>query len=121
LRKQKFSIIGATSSVNECCVVAKFKLIFGAWAGYHEFIVTDNLHSKDMIMGRDFLKLHRVVVDHGQDTITIQKLENDQEQVESIVRSKIDNKSLDRSVVVLNTVSVDPRTEKFVKCKLNEN
>ena len=121
MRRQKFSIIGATGSVEEFCVVAKLKLIFGAWSGYHEFIVTDNLNSKDMIIGRDFLKVHRVVIDHGQDIITIQKPSNEQKPVHSPSKRQELTKSLDRDIAVANAVTVKPHTEQFVRCVLREN
>ena len=39
----------------------------------HEFIVTENIKGKDMIIGRDFMKLYNVVIKNGNDSIEIDK------------------------------------------------
>jgi hypothetical protein len=56
--------------------------------GFQEFIVTDNLHGKDMLIGRDFLKRYNVIIDNGRDVITLDKPKDIQANVESNLHIK---------------------------------
>ena len=119
-RKQTFSITSATGSVTECCVVVEFKLTFGSWSGSHEFIVTDNLHGKDMLIGRDFMKLYNVLIDNGRDVITLDKPNNYRgSELESV--TKISNLHRERACTVLYTTTIEANSESFVKCVVDES
>ncbi len=87
-KKQSFEITSATGTVTECCVVFSFIVTFGSWVGFHEFIVTDNLHGKDMLIGRDFLKRYNVKFDNGRDIITLDKPKDIRANVESNYKIK---------------------------------
>ena len=124
LKKHIFLIVGVTSSVDECCVVASFKIIFGSWSGNHDFIVTESLHGKEMIIGRDFMKLHNAIIDHGKDLITLDKPKMNQEEFSEteceLSKSIRSNSRIERSCTVLNSVTIEPRCEQFVHCKVDQ-
>ena len=113
-RKESFTIRGATSSVVECCVIAKFEISIRDWTNEHEFIVTNNIRDKEIILGRDFLKLYNVVIDHGSDSI-VMKTPN-----KTIVEEKVTFNDRERPCVLLNNIIVEPRTEKVVKCRVSD-
>jgi hypothetical protein len=69
LVKETLTICGATSETTECCVIALAHLSIDDWAGTHKFVITESLVDKDMILGRDFMKAYKVVIDHGTDEI----------------------------------------------------
>jgi hypothetical protein len=127
-RKRSFTIRGATSSVEECCVIANVRLSMRGCLWEHEFIITENLKGKDMIIGRDFLTLYNVVINNGDDSITINKpnkpvldtIEESCERsnhVQSLSTSVHETDSY-RTCVLLNNVVIEPRTEKLVKCRV---
>jgi hypothetical protein len=53
--------------------------------GFHEFILTDNLHGKDLLIDRDFLKRYNVIIDNGRDVITLDKLEDIQQNKKKLL------------------------------------
>ena len=110
-RKQTFSINGATSSVVECCVVVPFRIIFGDWSGLHDFIVTDSIPDKEMIIGRDFLKLYNFIIDHGKDLITLDKPCDKSECFTSEVVS----------CSVMSSVTIEAHSEQIVKCVADDS
>ena len=73
LSKKLYSIVGVTGTAVEPCVVGTFKLTFGNWTGKHTLIISENLNDKEMIIGRDFLKCYNVRIDHGNDSITLDR------------------------------------------------
>ncbi|CAF1066237.1 unnamed protein product, partial [Brachionus calyciflorus] len=56
LIKIPLNIKSATNVVSEECVIAKMKISINGWSCVQNFIVTDNLVDKDIILDRDFLK-----------------------------------------------------------------
>jgi len=70
-RRQNFNIQGATGSAKCCCCITKAHLKLGSWAGYHEFVIANPVNKHDVILGRDFLKANDALIDHGNDSITL--------------------------------------------------
>lgn len=66
---QQFKIKSATHSTDEKCVVIKADLKIGNWYGTHEFVISKAVENYEMILGIDFLRQNKVVIDHGTDSI----------------------------------------------------
>ena len=64
-KRQNFSIVGATSTVNCQCCVTEASLELGPWSGNNVFILANSIKKHDMILGRDFLKSNGAVINHG--------------------------------------------------------
>ena len=71
LRAELITIKGATSATTELCAVVTLKVQIEDWVGEHEFIISDKLDDKEIILGRDFLRKNHVIIDHGKDNITL--------------------------------------------------
>ena len=104
-------IRGATSEVTENCAIAMVKLKIGDWTGNHSFIISDKLGDKEIIIGRDFMKKHGVVIDHGADSIKIRKpiKFNNEKEREPMPISEVNG------ILVRDRV-VAPRSEVIVLC-----
>ena len=67
--KRNFIITSATDRVpSECCVTLAH-VGLGPWSGTHQFTISNDVVRNDMVLGRDFLRANRVLVDHGNDTL----------------------------------------------------
>jgi hypothetical protein len=97
----------ATGVSNELCALASLRLTCGRWSGQHDFIITDCLKDKQMILGRDFMKTNGVVIDHRDDTITIRGSEPQG------VPIAIDCEPC----ILVNSVTIEPKSEKLVECQ----
>ncbi|RNA22642.1 tetratricopeptide repeat [Brachionus plicatilis] len=60
-----------TISLAEDCVVIPVSIKFIDWYGAYNFIVTDSLSEKDLILGRDFMKKYGAIIDHAKGSITL--------------------------------------------------
>ena len=69
--RQKFQIHGATGSANSECLVVDAKIKIGNWYVNHNFVISNSVTKHDAILGRDFLKQHKVTIDHSTDSISI--------------------------------------------------
>ena len=105
-KKETLLIRGATGTVSDICIIGKVNLKISEWRGSHSFVITDKICGKDMILGRDFLKENKVVIDHGNDVITIEKSSG-------LVNSPT---STDPVCYVVEAVKVEKNSEKFIKC-----
>ena len=114
-RKEVLVIKGATGAVTETCVIVEVKLKIGSWIGIHTCVLTKALVDKDVILGRDFLKAHEVVIDHGKDIITISK--PDAKRVKAFEGELV---GLDKACVVVDSVELKARSETVVKCAVLE-
>jgi len=70
-RRQNSNIQGATGSAKCGCCITKAHLKLGSWAGYHEYVIANPVNKHDVILGRDFLKANDALIDHGNDSITL--------------------------------------------------
>ncbi len=111
LRSESVIIRGATSEVTENCAIATVELKIGDWTGKHSFIISDKLGDKEMIIGRDFLKQHHVIVDHGLDKITIRKPVkfNNEKELEPMPITEVNG-------ILIKDLVVAPCSEVVVKC-----
>ena len=66
-----YSITSATGVENDWCYRIIANLGLGSWSGNHEFVVSNKVSKNNMVLGRDFLKSRKVVVDHGNDTLKL--------------------------------------------------
>ncbi len=114
------SIVGATGTVTELCVVASFRISFGDWSGSHKFICTEKLHDKDMIIGREFLKAYNVIIDHGHDRITLDKRPHNASDLPSKILQPQPSLRESTVCVTLDTVVIEPYSEKLIKCAVNQ-
>ncbi|CAF1143354.1 unnamed protein product, partial [Brachionus calyciflorus] len=71
LFKINLTIRGATNTISELCVIAPMEIKIGGWIGTHNFVISESLQGKEAIIGRDFLKVNKVVIDHGEDKMKI--------------------------------------------------
>jgi hypothetical protein len=69
--RKRVQINGATGSAKSECCITEAKVQLGQWFGEHEFLISGAVTKHDMIMGRDFFKLHKVKIDHESDTAVI--------------------------------------------------
>ena len=67
-------IIHTTCDIKSCnlikkskCAVIRVKLNLHNWSGEHQFIVSDNINVN--ILGHDFLKTYKVIVDHANNKL----------------------------------------------------
>lgn len=126
LKKRTFTIRGATSSAVECCVIATIQISMRVGLWEHDFIVTEKILEKDMIIGRDFMALYNVVIHNGQDLITINKpvqpVRQRSEESEGSVPKKSEQKStVDNFCVLLDHLVLEPRTGRTMKCRVSES
>jgi len=70
-KRANYNISGIAGIVKTTCCVVEANIIIGAWKGKHELLITDSITKHDMIIGRDFLKQHKVNVDHEDDSMSI--------------------------------------------------
>jgi hypothetical protein len=107
LRCSTICIRGATGAVQETCVLATLSVSIGRWSGEHEFIVTEGIVDKQVILGRDFLKKNGVVINHGSDSISINSSQSNGPCI-----------CLGNEVCALvNNVTVEPNSEHLVDCR----
>jgi hypothetical protein len=106
LVREKLTILGATGSATETCVIASAHLVIGDWSGNHSVVITDSLIDKDVVLGRDFLKKYNVTINHGTDEIHIDKPLNR-------------NKLTDPICYVAERRELPSNTENVVKCHSN--
>ncbi len=66
-------VLGGANS--ECYIVSvdiSFRTANGErWCGEHEFVISSVVRQHEMILGRDFLKANKAVIDHGKDFMLI--------------------------------------------------
>jgi hypothetical protein len=72
LVRRLFIITSSTGSVKEFCYLLPADIKIGIWSGTSTFIVSQLVNKHRMVLGRDFLKKKKVVVDHGLDTLKIE-------------------------------------------------
>ena len=70
-KRGNYRIAGATGVTNCQCCLTNAKIQLGSWSGTQEFIIADPVRKHEMIIGRDFLKRHGVLVNHANDSIQI--------------------------------------------------
>ena len=101
-----FKIIGATGAVNSKCCIATCNFELGNWSGQHQFVISDRVTRYDMVLGRDFLKPHGAVIDHGRDIITLDgnmvKINN----IETITIEEEHKATLSVEQIVLNNCGI---------------
>jgi hypothetical protein len=71
-KQQDVTIKSVTGETRSVCAFAEAIIWIGEWKGKHTFIISPAMNKHDVILGRDFLKLHNVVVNHGNDLIEIE-------------------------------------------------
>ena len=108
-KRIQVKINGVTGSVSETCVSVPVLVMIGKWSGVHNVIVTNSLETKDVILGRDFLKRFGVIIDHGNDTVSIDVNSND--------IKNWDHELGQFACVSLNQVVLEPLSESLVVCK----
>ena len=70
-KRGNYRIAGATGVTSCQCCLTNAKIQLGSWSSMHEFIIADPVRKHEMIIGRDFLKKHGVLVNHANDSIVI--------------------------------------------------
>ena len=108
--RQKFVIHGATGTAKSDCLVVEAKIQIGSWSGYHEFVIASSVKKHDAIIGRDFLKKHKVLIDHNSDSITIEG--------NSVPDNFKPNSSVNNCLVE-DTIVVEPNSQRLIKCVRN--
>ena len=66
-----------------------------------------------MILGRDFLKSHNVIIDHGNDSITLTK------PTRVAAGEHLKANLPDRQCALVNSVIIEPRSERVVACRVS--
>jgi hypothetical protein len=74
----------ATGSAKSECCISKAKVQLGQWSGEHEFLISGSVTKHDMIIGRDFFKLHKVKIDHESDAVIIDGIQIDINPIHTI-------------------------------------
>ena len=66
-----YEISGVTGQAKSSCNVVEPALGIGNWQGTHEFVISGSVTTHQMLLGRDFLTRHNVVVEHASNVVTI--------------------------------------------------
>ncbi|RNA36428.1 Transposon Ty3-G Gag-Pol poly [Brachionus plicatilis] len=107
--KRVYNLETATGIKPISCWIGKFLLKINGWYGEQNLIVSNDLCSEEVILGRDFLKINEVLVDHGNDQIQIRS----QSLEVKVSVNKID-------CVVNKSVEIEPWSEKLVSAKVGK-
>ena len=70
--RRLFNITGATGTVQEFCYLVDLEIAIGNWSGSVQFVLSSRVNKHKMVLGRDFLKKRKVVVDHGTDELVVE-------------------------------------------------
>ena len=70
--RRLFNITGATGTVQEFCYLVDLEIAIGNWSGNVQFFLSSRVNKHKMVLGRDFLKKRKVVVDHGTDELVVE-------------------------------------------------
>lgn len=107
--KREYHLQMATETKLITCYLGKFLVKINDWIGEQTFVVSRDVYSEQCILGRDFLKDNKVLVDHSSDQIQIRS--------QSLVQKANVNKI---ECVVSKTVEVEPLTERLVYAKIGK-
>ena len=92
----------------------------GQWVGEHSFVISGSVTRHDMIIGRDFFKAHGVVVDHANDSITVDGLNININTLETISTDSFsDNENINDSDQPTFEISILEKLDSVTK-QLNE-
>lgn len=69
--KKIFNIRGVLSTKVAECDVINARLTIGDWSGVQEFIISDHVTKYETVIGRDFLKMSKSIINHGRDVLII--------------------------------------------------
>ena len=72
--RHNFIITSATGIAKSACSVTTAEIEIGSWKGEHSFIISGAVTKHEMIIGRDFFKRNKVIVNHANDSITIDEM-----------------------------------------------
>jgi hypothetical protein len=70
--RRLFNIKGATGTVQEFCYLVDLEIAIGNWSGSVQFVLSSRVKKHKMVLGRDFLKKRKVVVDHSTDELVVE-------------------------------------------------
>jgi len=78
VKRRPHRINGILGGANSNCYIITADLAFKTVDGDdyltdHEFVISGEIRSHQMILGRDFLKSKQITVDHGQDSMTVEE------------------------------------------------
>ncbi|RNA30058.1 hypothetical protein BpHYR1_048582 [Brachionus plicatilis] len=107
--KLEYSLEMATETRAISCFIGRFLIKIDEWIGEQLFVVSRDLSSEHCILGRDFLKKNRVLVDHYNDNILIRS----ESCVPTICANKI-------NCVVQKAVKIEPLSEKLIYAKFGK-
>jgi hypothetical protein len=68
---KEFLIESATTTTSEICKVITVDIDLNTWSGTHKFIVSNEVKKYDAVLGRDFFTQHKVIIDHGKNSMLV--------------------------------------------------
>lgn len=122
LTKTIFTLQTATSSSDILCYVGNFKIQIGKWSGMQRFVISDEVKSERALVGRDFLKKYRAIVNHGTDEIKLNQRDNEIFSLTKI-NCKLSEKVIipPQSVNIIKTTIPTVHIDKTILFEPNEN
>ena len=82
--RHNFIITSATGIAKSACSMTTALIEIGSWKGEHSFIISGAVTKHEMIIGRDFFKKNKVIVNHANDSITIDEMQINNNKICSI-------------------------------------
>ena len=73
--RHNFIITSATGIAKSACSIRTAEIEICSWKGEHSFIISGAVTKHEMIIGRDFFKQNKVIVNHANDSITIDEMQ----------------------------------------------
>lgn len=88
LEQRLFIINSATGIVKEHCFIINLRIKIDAWSGEMSFILCKQIDKHAIVLGRDFLKQKKAIIDHGMDMLRIDnvaiRIGNDQDEMSDL-------------------------------------
>ncbi len=67
-----YTIRGATGQIDKAkCLITSLNIKIGDWSGEHVFVITNAVKTYNVVLGRDFFKQNKVIINHENDQISI--------------------------------------------------
>ena len=114
--RQKFQIHGATGSSNSEWLFVDDKIKIGNWYVNHNFVISHSVTKHDAILGRGFLKQHKVTIDHSTDSISIGQARHAPKTIQS---TPSDKHSLTRRCTMISYLTIAPNSQSLVECSID--
>lgn len=102
-QRYNFRINGVTGEKLSSCNVVTADLGLGNWRGRQSFVISGTVTTHQILLGRDWLKLHNVDIKHGSNEVVIGNIRM---QVNSLDASTSPLAPLTNSVIVANQQEV---------------